>query len=61
VFNMGCGLCAMVPEERGDDAVSLLAQRLAGAARIGRVTDRAGVVALPGLGLVGDGGGLRST
>jgi hypothetical protein len=38
-----------------------LAQRLAGAARIGRVTDRAGVVALPGLGLVGDGGGLRST
>ena len=60
VFNMGCGLCAMVPEERADDAVSLLAQRHAGAARIGQLTDRAGVMAIPGLGLVGDGGGLRA-
>ena len=60
VFNMGCGLCAMVPEERADEAISRLAHRHAGAARIGRLTDRAGVVTLPGLGLVGDGGGLRA-
>jgi phosphoribosylformylglycinamidine cyclo-ligase len=60
VFNMGCGLCAMVPAERASDAVEVVGRRHAGAAQIGRVTDRAGVVALPGLGLVGDGGGLRA-
>ena len=57
---MGCGFCAMVPDERADEAVSLLAQRHSGAARIGRLTDQAGVVALPGSGLVGERGGLRA-
>jgi phosphoribosylformylglycinamidine cyclo-ligase len=44
VFNMGCGFVAIVPAERADEAVALLAGRHPGVARIGTVTDRAGQV-----------------
>ena len=53
VFNMGCGFCVVVPAEQADDAVALLAQRHPGAAVIGSVTDEAGLVEVPGDGLVG--------
>ena len=55
---MGCGFVAVVPEERADDAVALLGERHPGTARIGTVTDEAGKVSLPGLGLAGDRDGL---
>jgi phosphoribosylformylglycinamidine cyclo-ligase len=51
VFNMGCGLVAVVPEDRADDAAAILAARHAGARRIGTVTDRTGRVEVPSLGL----------
>jgi phosphoribosylformylglycinamidine cyclo-ligase len=51
VFNMGCGFCAVVPQATVDAAAALLAAHHAGARRIGAVTDRAGVVELPALGL----------
>ncbi len=51
VFNMGCGFCAMVADEDAAAAVALLERHHPGAAQIGRVTDEAGVVRLPGLGL----------
>jgi phosphoribosylformylglycinamidine cyclo-ligase len=51
VFNMGCGLVAVVPDERAEEAARLLAARHPGAARIGTVTDRAGVVTAPGVSL----------
>jgi phosphoribosylformylglycinamidine cyclo-ligase len=60
VFNMGCGFCAIVPPERAADAVGLLAAGHPGTAVIGTVTDDAGTVGLPGLGLAGGGGGLAS-
>src|SRR3954468_20966169 len=53
VFNMGCGFCCVVPADDADAAVELLATRHRGAAVIGSVTDQAGVVELPGVGLVG--------
>jgi phosphoribosylformylglycinamidine cyclo-ligase len=53
VFNMGCGFCCVVPAAGADAAVSLLAERHPGAAVIGEVTERAGVVELPGIGLEG--------
>jgi phosphoribosylformylglycinamidine cyclo-ligase len=59
VFNMGCGFCVMVPAERFEEAVGLLGAHHPGAAVIGRVTGDAGIVRLPGLGLVGDSSGLR--
>ena len=51
VFNMGCGFCCVVPAERAADAAALLADGHPGTRRIGRVTDAAGKVTLPGLGL----------
>jgi phosphoribosylformylglycinamidine cyclo-ligase len=51
VFNMGCGFCAVVPASTADAAAALLADHHPGARRIGTVTDRAGVVELPALGL----------
>jgi phosphoribosylformylglycinamidine cyclo-ligase len=59
VFNMGCGLCAVVPGAQAEDAAALLASRHPGAAVIGSVTGDAGRVALPGLGLAGGTEGLR--
>jgi phosphoribosylformylglycinamidine cyclo-ligase len=59
VFNMGCGLCAVVPCEHAEEALALLGAAHPGSARIGTLTDRAGQVALPTLGLAGDrAGGL---
>jgi phosphoribosylformylglycinamidine cyclo-ligase len=51
VFNMGCGFVAVVPEDRADDAVALLGAHHPGTARIGTVTDAAGRVEVPSLGL----------
>ena len=51
VFNMGCGFCCVVPAERAEDAVAVLARRHPGTAVIGRVTDAAGTVSLPSAGL----------
>jgi phosphoribosylformylglycinamidine cyclo-ligase len=59
VFNMGCGLCVMVPAERAEEVVGLLAAHHPGAAVIGQLTGDAGLVSLPGVGLVGDSSGLR--
>ena len=53
VFNMGCGFCCVVPEADADAAVSLIAAHHRGAAVIGTVTDSAGVVELPRIGLAG--------
>ncbi len=51
VFNMGCGFVAVVPDERAEDAVALLGAHHPGTARIGTVTDAAGTVTVPSLGL----------
>jgi phosphoribosylformylglycinamidine cyclo-ligase len=51
VFNMGCGFCAVVPEHAADAAAALLAPHHSGARRIGTVTDRAGCIEVPPLGL----------
>ncbi len=51
VFNMGCGFCAVVPENAVDEAVALLAAHHPGTRRIGTVTDRAGRVEVTPLGL----------
>jgi phosphoribosylformylglycinamidine cyclo-ligase len=61
VFNMGCGFCAVVPADRADAAAELLAGRHSGAAVIGHVTDRARVVSVPQLSILGDPEGLRAT
>lgn len=54
VFNMGCGFVAMVPADQADSAVALLGEYHPGTAIIGSVTDRAGVVEVPALGIVND-------
>ncbi len=53
VFNMGCGFCCVVPAGDAVEAVALLSTRHPGAAVIGSVTDRAGLVELPAQGLEG--------
>ena len=61
VFNMGCGFVCVVPADQADAAVELLRQRHRGAAVIGSVTDSAGVVELPSVGLTGrEGAGFSS-
>jgi phosphoribosylformylglycinamidine cyclo-ligase len=60
VFNMGCGFVAIVPAEQADAAVQLLELRHPGSAVIGRVTDQAGQISVPGRGIVGDADGLRA-
>jgi phosphoribosylformylglycinamidine cyclo-ligase len=60
VFNMGCGFCVVVADDHADAAADLLGSHHPGTRRIGTVTDRAGMVALPGLGLEGDKAGLRA-
>jgi phosphoribosylformylglycinamidine cyclo-ligase len=47
VFNMGCGFCCVVPADRADAAIALLAARHPGTARIGTVTADAGRVVHP--------------
>jgi phosphoribosylformylglycinamidine cyclo-ligase len=59
VFNMGCGFCVMVPADRAEETVELLSRHHPGAAVIGQLTAEAGIVSLPGIGLVGDSSGLR--
>ncbi|MGI9557712.1 MAG: phosphoribosylformylglycinamidine cyclo-ligase [Solirubrobacterales bacterium] len=44
VFNMGCGFCAVVPAADADAALEILGGHHRGAARIGTVTDTAGIV-----------------
>jgi phosphoribosylformylglycinamidine cyclo-ligase len=51
VFNMGCGFVVVVPAAGAEEAVDLLAEHHRGAAVIGRVSDAAGSVSLPGLGI----------
>ncbi len=46
IFNMGCGFVAVVPEHAAEAAIALLAGHHPGSARIGTVTDAAGVAAL---------------
>jgi phosphoribosylformylglycinamidine cyclo-ligase len=61
VFNMGCGFCVVVPAEQAEEAIALLDTYHPGAAAIGAVTDRAGVVELPAQGLEGRAGeGFRA-
>jgi phosphoribosylformylglycinamidine cyclo-ligase len=59
VFNMGIGFVAMVAAAEADAAVAVLERRHPGAAVVGHVTDSAGRVELPGLGLAGDADGLK--
>jgi phosphoribosylformylglycinamidine cyclo-ligase len=47
VFNMGCGLVAMVPAEQAGSAVALLEGFHPGAAVIGEITGEAGVIDMP--------------
>jgi phosphoribosylformylglycinamidine cyclo-ligase len=60
VFNMGCGFCAIVPEDRAQAAVELLAARHPGSAVIGHCTDDGERLRLPVLGLEGDAEGLKA-
>jgi phosphoribosylformylglycinamidine cyclo-ligase len=60
VFNMGCGFCAVVPEAHAAEVVELLSGHHPGTAVIGRCTDRAGRVSMPGLGIEGESGQMRS-
>ena len=54
VFNMGCGFCCVVPPGHATAAVKLVEELHPGTAVVGSVTAAAGVVELPGVGLVGD-------
>ncbi len=54
VFNMGCGFVVMVGPDAAPVALELLSQHHPGTAIIGQVTDRAGVVEVPGLGIAND-------
>src|SRR4051794_14896584 len=60
VFNMGCGFCCVVPEPDAGAAVELLGEHHRGAAVIGSVTDSAGVVELPRVGLTGGSDGFEA-
>lgn len=60
VFNMGCGFCCVVAQADSEAAVELLGNHHPGAAAIGEVSDRGGIVELPVSGLVGErGAGFR--
>ncbi len=59
VFNMGCGFCAIVAADHAAQALELLGAHHPGAAVIGRLTDKAGRMSMPRLGLEGERGGLR--
>jgi phosphoribosylformylglycinamidine cyclo-ligase len=58
VFNMGCGFCVIVPPGDAQAAVELLAAHHPGTGVIGRLTDVAGVVRVPELGIEGTPAGL---
>jgi phosphoribosylformylglycinamidine cyclo-ligase len=61
VFNMGCGFVAIVAAQAASDATELLARHHPGAAVIGSVSDRAGVVEVPPLEISGSREGLRQS
>jgi phosphoribosylformylglycinamidine cyclo-ligase len=58
VFNMGCGFVAMVAAPDAEAAAELLAAHHPGARVIGHVSDLAGQLAVPAIGLRGGRGGL---
>jgi phosphoribosylformylglycinamidine cyclo-ligase len=58
VFNMGCGFCVIAPADQAEEAVALLGVHHPGTAVIGSVTDRAGLVGVPELGIEGGSDGL---
>ena len=60
VFNMGCGFCVVVAQADAEAALSVLAEHHPGAAVIGEVTDRPGIVEVPELRIVGGEDGLRT-
>ena len=60
VFNMGCGFCCVVAAASEAAALQSLQQAYPTAATIGRVTDAAGTVSMPTVGLCGDGDGFCS-
>jgi phosphoribosylformylglycinamidine cyclo-ligase len=59
VFNMGTGFCAVVDGGDAPATAELLAKHHPRARVIGEVTDSAGVVRLPTMGLIGDKSGFR--
>jgi phosphoribosylformylglycinamidine cyclo-ligase len=59
VFNMGTGLCVVVDGGDAPASAECLAKHHPGARVIGEVTDSAGVVRLPAVGLAGDKSGFR--
>jgi phosphoribosylformylglycinamidine cyclo-ligase len=59
VFNMGTGFCCVVAAADTEAALGVLRRRHPGAGVIGAVTDEAGVVRLPSVGLSGDRSGFR--
>ncbi|MGI8506210.1 MAG: phosphoribosylformylglycinamidine cyclo-ligase [Solirubrobacteraceae bacterium] len=60
VFNMGCGFGVVVPESDAAAAAALLAEHHPGSAVIGRVSDRAGLLRIPTVGIEGSSDGLRA-
>jgi phosphoribosylformylglycinamidine cyclo-ligase len=60
VFNMGTGMCCVVDGGDAPAATKIVGKHHPGARVIGEVTDSAGIVRLPSVGLVGDKGGFRS-
>jgi len=59
VFNMGTGFCCVVARGDAEQALAALRSRHPGAAVVGEVTDEAGVVRIPPVGLIGDRDGFR--
>ncbi len=53
-FNMGTGFCCMVASEHAGSALELLRRHHPGTRRIGTVTDEAGRIRLPTIGIAGD-------
>jgi phosphoribosylformylglycinamidine cyclo-ligase len=60
VFNMGCGFCAVVPEAGAQRALGILSSHHPGSAVIGHCTDQGGRVTVPGLGIEGASGRIRT-
>ena len=60
VFNMGTGMCCIVDRGDAPAAVEIVAKHHPGARVIGEVTDGAGAVRLPSIGLAGDKRGFRA-
>ncbi len=60
VFNMGCGLVAVVPAAQAGTAAGVLGAHHPGARPIGRVTGEAGEIDVPSRRLSGGAGGLRA-